>query len=133
MQRVADGDTAAWESVPKVSVDYGVMEPASTSPDFTVAALPLAARWLDVGSWPQYGDALSRTPEGNAISARTVLLDAHENVVASSDAEHLIALVGVEGLVVVHTPEATLVMPAAEAQRVKDLHALVKAQHPDLA
>ena len=133
VQRVVDGDLAAWDSVPKVSVDYGVMEPASTSADFTVAALPLAARWLDVGSWPQYGDALARTPEGNAISGRTVLLDAHENVIASSDPDHLIALVGVEGLVVVHTPEATLVMPAAEAQRVKDLHALVAEQAPELA
>ena len=55
---------------PKLSIDYGVMEPASTSPDFTVAALPLAARWLDVGSWPAYGDALGRDDDGNAVGRR---------------------------------------------------------------
>ena len=45
----------------------------------------------------------------------------------------LASLVGCEGLVVVHTPTATLVMPAAQAQRVKDLHAVVARDHPDLA
>lgn len=134
VQRVLSGEVAAWDAVPKVSVDYGVMEPASTSADFTVAALPLSAQWLDVGSWPQYGDALTRSPEGNAVGAgSSVLLDTHDCVVASTDPDHLVALIGCEGLVVVHTPSATLVMPAAEAQRVKDLHAAVTAGFPDLA
>jgi hypothetical protein len=53
--------------------------------------------------------------------------------VASSDRDHLVALVGCEGLVVVHTPKATLVMPAAEAQRVKELHALVAERYPGSA
>ena len=128
------GDLAQWDELAKVSVDFGIMEPASTSSDFTVAAVPMTARWLDVGSWPQYGDALVRTPEGNAVGAgSSVLIDSHECLVASSDPSHLVALVGCEGLVVVHTPNATLVMPAAEAQRVKELHAAVLAQFPDLA
>ncbi|MGZ6792087.1 MAG: mannose-1-phosphate guanylyltransferase, partial [Mycobacteriales bacterium] len=121
---VLEGDTAAWQRIPKVSVDYGVMEPASTSRRFTVAALPLAARWLDVGSWPQYGDALTRDREGNAVgAARALLLESRDCVVASSDPEHLVTLVGCEDLVVVHTPTATLVMPADQAQQVKALHA----------
>jgi mannose-1-phosphate guanylyltransferase len=123
-----------WEAMAKLSVDYGVMEPASASADFTVAALPLAARWLDVGSWPAYGDAVGRDASGNAVgAARAVVLDSTDCVVASSDPEHMVALVGCEGLVVVHTPAATLVMPAAAAQRVKDLHAVVARDHPDLA
>ena len=132
--RVVAGDAAAWEDIPKLSVDYGVMEPASTSPDFTVAALPLDARWLDVGSWPAYGDAVGRDDAGNAVSAPLAVVHGSTDcVVASSDPDHLVALVGCAGLVVVHTPTATLVMPAAEAQRVKELHALVAAQRPDLA
>jgi mannose-1-phosphate guanylyltransferase len=117
-----------------VSVDYGVMEPASTSPDFTVAALPLAARWLDVGSWPQYGDAVGRDERGNAVGAGTAeLLDSTDCVVASDDPDHLVALVGCTGLVVVHTAQATLVVPAVQAQRVKDLHAQVASTHPELS
>ena len=134
VSRVLAGDVSAWDAIAKVSVDYGVMEPASTSQDFTVAALPLAARWLDVGSWPQYGDALHRTAEGNALGAgAAVVLDSRDCVVASSDPSHLVALVGCEGLVVVHTPTATLVMPADQAQRVKDLHAEIASQFPHLS
>lgn len=130
---VAEGDASAWEAIAKLSVDFGVMEPASTSPGFTVAALPLAASWLDVGSWPAYGDALGRDASGNAVAGQAVLHSSTGNVVTSSDPSHLVALVGCEGLVVVHTPSATLVMPAARAQQVKDLHALVAEQFPDLA
>ena len=134
VREVLAGDSSAWEAIAKVSVDYGVMEPASTSPDFTVVALPLAARWLDVGSWPQYGDALHRTADGNALGAgASVVLDSRDCVIASSDPAHLVALVGCEGLVVVHTPTATLVMPADQAQRVKDLHAQVAVQFPELS
>jgi mannose-1-phosphate guanylyltransferase len=133
VREVAAGHAEAWSDVPKKSVDYGVMEPASTSDDFTVAALPMSARWLDVGSWPAYGDALGRDGDGNAFGARVVQTGSTDCVVASSDPEHLVALVGCEGLVVVHTPTATLVMPADEAQRVKDLHALVTEQAPELA
>jgi mannose-1-phosphate guanylyltransferase len=134
VKRVVDGDAAAWEAIAKVSVDYGVMEPASTSPDFTVAALPLSARWLDVGSWPQYGDALTRGSDGNAVGAgSSVMLDSRDCLVASSDPSHLVTLVGCEGLVVVHTPGATLVMPADQAQRVKELHAQVVVEFPERA
>jgi mannose-1-phosphate guanylyltransferase len=134
VKRVLDGDTGAWADIPKVSVDYGVMEPASTSPQFSVAAIPLSAQWLDVGSWPQYGDALKRTQDGNAIGAGSaVVLDSRDCVVASTDPDHLVTLVGCEGLVVVHTPTATLVMPADQAQRVKELHAQVAAQFPNLS
>ena len=125
---------AVWPTIAKVSIDYGVMEPASTSPEFTVAALPLSARWLDVGSWSAYGEAVGRPGSANAVGeGRAVLLDSSACVVASSDPQHLVALIGCEGLVVVHTATATLVMPAAQAQRVKELHALVAAQHPGLA
>ena len=124
----------AWPTLAKLSIDYGVMEPASTSPGFRVAALPLAARWLDVGSWPAYGEALGADDDGNMVgAARAVLHASRGNVVASSDPDHLVTLVGCEGLVVVHTPTATLVMPAAEAQRVKELHARVGEVAPDLA
>ncbi len=128
---------SGWSALVKVSIDYGIMEPASVAPEFTVAALPLDARWLDVGSWPAYGEAISGTggadEDGNAVAGRAVLHASRGNVVASSDPDHLVALVGCEGLVVVHTPSATLVMPAAEAQRVKELHTRVQREAPELA
>lgn len=135
VERVLAGEVSVWDAIPRVSVDYGVMEPASTSMQFTVAALPLTAQWLDVGSWPQLGDALGRATEtGNAVGAAAAeLLDSRGCVVVSSDPDHLVALIGCDGLVVVHTAAATLVVPAAQAQRVKELQALVAADFPELA
>jgi len=122
-----------WDALARQSVDYGVMEPAAASEEFTVAALPLAARWLDVGSWPAYGEAVGRDAQDNALGARALLEDSRGCIVASSDPEHVVALVGCDDLVVVHTPAATLVLPAAQAQRVKQLHALVAERFPELA
>ena len=123
-----------WEAMERLSVDYGVMEPAAASPDFRVVALPLAARWLDVGSWPAYGDALTRDGDGNAVgAARAILADSSGCLVASSEDTHLVTLVGCTDLVVVHTAQATLVMPAAQAQAVKQLQAQVAGQFPELA
>jgi mannose-1-phosphate guanylyltransferase len=133
VQQVVAGNASAWDAIERLSIDYGVMEPASLSADYTVAALPLSARWLDVGSWPAYGDAVGRDGDGNAVAARSVVVDSRDCVVTSSDPDHLVALVGCSGLVVVHTPTATLVMPADQAQRVKELQARVAEQAPDLA
>jgi mannose-1-phosphate guanylyltransferase len=133
VHEVLDGRADAWQQIEKLSIDYGVMEPASTSADFVVAALPMAATWLDVGSWPAYGDAVGRDGAGNAIAGRAVVAQSTGCVVASSEPDHLVTLIGCEGLVVVHTASATLVVPADQAQRVKELHALVAQQAPELA
>ena len=121
-----------WPSLAKRSVDYAVMEPASTSPAFEVLAVPLATRWLDVGSWPALGDAIGRDGDGNASTGPVLLQDSSDCVVVSSD-ERLVTVVGARGLVVVSTPTAVLVVPAAQAQRVKELQALVAERDPDLA
>jgi mannose-1-phosphate guanylyltransferase len=126
-----DLDEAAWAALPKLSVDRGVMEPAAEAGSgFTVAAVPLLASWTDVGSWTAFGDAAGRDGDGNALVGEVVVLDAHDCVVASDDPAHLVTLLGVEGLVVVHTAQATLVCRAEDAQRVKELQALVARSHP---
>lgn len=134
-QRLAadPGATADWEGLPKLSVDHGVMEPASTDPALTVVAVPLAADWRDVGSWTAYADLIDRDSAGNAIAGTAVVLDASDCVLVSDDPAHVVALLGVEGLVVVRTAHATLVCRADDVQRVKALQALVAAQHPERA
>jgi mannose-1-phosphate guanylyltransferase len=121
-----------WPAVRTRSVDYAVMEPASTSTQFAVLALPLATRWLDVGSWPPLGDALGRDDEGNATTGRVLVTDATNCTVVSSDDERLVTVMGCRDLVVIATPTALLVVPADQAQRVKDLQALVAERFPEL-
>lgn len=125
--------TADWEALPKLSVDHGVMEPASTDPSLTVLAVPLAADWRDVGSWTAYADLIGRDAAGNAITGAAVVLESTDCVVVSDDPSHVVALLGVDGLVVVRTADATLVCRADDVQRVKALQALVADQHPERA
>jgi mannose-1-phosphate guanylyltransferase len=116
----------------KISVDYGVMEPASRDPDLTVAALPMEVDWLDVGAWPAFAQTCPVDENCNALGAKkTVLMDAHNTLVASSDPDHLIAAIGCEDLVIIHTADATLVCPRDHAQQIKDLHQQVADTYGD--
>jgi mannose-1-phosphate guanylyltransferase len=114
-------------TLPKISVDYAVLEPAAREPGRVLVA-DLDVDWLDVGSWP----ALAQTIEGeggNAVRGLAVTLDAAGNIVFSDDPGHLIALVGVQDSVVVHTADVTMVCPVADAERVKQLLAEVERRH----
>ncbi|MGI8881694.1 MAG: mannose-1-phosphate guanylyltransferase [Jatrophihabitans sp.] len=119
--RTPDRDAVLAErypTLPKISIDYAVMEPASRQPG-VVLVVPLEISWLDIGSWPSLAQILPTDAAGNALRALTAGLDASGCVLISDDPDHLIATIGVQDLVVVHTGDATLVCPRAEAERVK--------------
>ncbi|SFD95125.1 mannose-1-phosphate guanylyltransferase [Blastococcus tunisiensis] len=112
-------------TLPKISVDYAVLEPAAAEAGRVLVA-DLDVEWLDVGSWPALAHTLAGDEQGNAARGLTVFVDSHRNVVFSDDPEHLVALAGVSDCVVVHTRDVTMVCPASEAERVKQLLAAVE-------
>jgi mannose-1-phosphate guanylyltransferase len=112
-------------TLPKISVDYAVLEPAATEPG-RVVVVDLDVDWLDVGSWPALAHTLSTDESGNATRGLTALLDSSGNVVLSDDPDHLVALVGVRDSVVVHTADVTMVCPVGDAERVKQLLGVVQ-------
>ncbi len=118
-----------YATLPKQSIDFAVMEPASRDDRFDVCTVVTDVSWRDVGSWPSFAETLEADSEGNCIScyidAAVTTLDCTDSLIVNSEPGHAVAVLGVQGLVVVHTREATLVMPAAQAERVKDLHGLV--------
>lgn len=107
-------------TLPKISVDYAVLEPAAAEPGRVLVA-DLDVDWLDVGSWPALARTLGSDGSGNAVSGLAVVLDGSGNVVLSDDPDHLVALVGVRDSVVVHTADVTMVCPVSDAERVKEL------------
>ena len=112
-----------YAALPKESFDRAVMEPAAASGDgaFEVCVLALGANWLDIGSWTSFTESIEPDERGNRVNAHW-LDDGSRNVcVISDDPGHLVATVCCEDLVIVHTKDATLVVPRAEAERVKDL------------
>jgi len=109
----------------KTSVDYGIMEPAASDPDVTIAGVRMDIKWLDVGSWPAYGETLTGDEHGNkSVGVPIATYDAKNNLVIGEGAEtgHTVALVGCEDLIVVRTGRATLVIPKDRAQDIKKLH-----------
>jgi mannose-1-phosphate guanylyltransferase len=110
----------------KVSVDFAVMEPASRDANFRVGAVPMPLEWLDVGSWPMFAETCPRDEQGNALAGgRHMLVDSARTLVASSDPRHLIAAIGCEDMIIIHTPDATLVCPAYRAEEIKKVYGLV--------
>jgi mannose-1-phosphate guanylyltransferase len=121
-----------YPNLPKISVDYAIMEPAATDPAVQVCTVVTDVSWLDVGSWPSYGETLTPDAQGNRVGGtltpeNALIVQGKDNLVVSSDPSHTLALLGCEGLIVVHTPEATLVMPREKAEELKALHAQVRA------
>jgi mannose-1-phosphate guanylyltransferase/mannose-6-phosphate isomerase len=117
----------AFAQAPKKSIDYAVMERTARA-----AMVPVDCGWSDVGSWSAVWDNLGHDAEGNAAAGSVVLLDSH-NTLAHSDEAILTAVVGVDNLVVVTTPDAVLVTSRDKAEQVKDLVELLKAQHREQA
>ena len=118
-----------YPTLPKTSVDYAVMEPASQDASLEVLAVPMPLSWLDVGSWPAFASTCRKDGNGNALAAgHHVLLDSRNTLVASDDPEHLVATIGVEDLVIVHTADATLVCRAGRAESIKELHDTIRQQ-----
>ena len=111
----------------KISVDYAVMEPVSQGQGSArVVAVRLPISWHDVGGFAALGEHLPRDASGNAIQGVSVLVDARDNVVINqSEDGRLVAVVGLSGMVIVQTPQITLVCPTSEAERIKELLAQV--------
>ncbi len=110
----------------KISVDFAVMEPASRDPRVSVMAVPMPLKWLDIGSWNAFAEICAKDEKGNALAAkRHLLLRTKNTLVASSDSEHLIATLGCEDLIIVHSSDATMVCRNSQVEAIKELHKLV--------
>ena len=113
--------------LPKISIDFSVMEKSDS-----VYGINLPCRWLDMGSFAALVDILESDPDNNIIvSGYSELMDSRNNIVATEEKDHLLALIGVENMIVAHSKDATLVCPINQAHRLKDLLEKVKANHPE--
>ena len=110
--------------LPQISIDYAVMEKADK-----VHAIKLDCHWLDMGSFAALADIISSDSDNNiVVAARSELLDCKDNIIVTEDEGHLIAAIGLENMVVAHSPDATLICHIDQTQRLKELLELIK-QH----
>ncbi|HEX6499244.1 MAG TPA: sugar phosphate nucleotidyltransferase [Micromonosporaceae bacterium] len=110
-----------WPTLPKISVDYAVMERAAAKG--MVGTVRAEFGWNDVGDFHTLGELLPRDESDNVViggsDKPTVLLRDTSRTVVVPDSGRLVATLGVDDLVIVDTPDALLVCARDQAQRVK--------------
>jgi mannose-1-phosphate guanylyltransferase len=114
-----------WPTLPRISVDYAVMEGAATVG--RVGTVPGDFGWNDVGDFHTLGEVLAADTAGNVVVGKHtedkhgVLLRETENLVVVPNSGRLVAALGVRDLIIVDTPDAVLVCPRDRAQEVKHI------------
>jgi len=108
--------------LPRISIDYAVMEKSQE-----VHAIELDCRWLDLGAFTALAEIMGADGSKNVVAADTTeLLDCAGSIVVTEDKGHLVAAIGVENLVIAHSPDATLICPADKTERLKELIDLIE-------
>jgi len=105
-----------YPNLEKISVDYAIIEKATN-----VVMVESGFDWDDVGEWPAVARHYEPDEYGNVIRGSAECAHAKGNIVYCQDDEHLVALLGVEDLIVVKTADATLICHKDKAQDLKEL------------
>lgn len=118
-----------YQGLEKISIDVGLMERAEK-----VYVLRASFDWDDIGTWASLFRILPRDATGNAVFGNGVFLNSSNSIaysVSGSGPEEgkprLVIGYNLDGVVIVSTPDAVLVLPAEEVQRVKDVVAYLRA------
>ncbi len=110
----------------RISIDFAIMEKA---PKVLMVELP--CDWHDVGNFAALGEVLPAGPDGSIhLGPRVISLDSRGNIIVGPK-NHIVATLGVKDLVIVHTPDATLVCSKQEAVRLKEVVEQVRAMKLD--
>ena len=118
----AEAAKRIYPGLPAISIDHGVMEKTEG-----IAVVEGDFGWSDLGSWTTAWELADKDGRDNATHGETVLVDAARNFIYAREGK-LVALVGVDDLVVVDTEDALLVMPRERAQDVKTIVEELKAR-----
>jgi mannose-1-phosphate guanylyltransferase len=112
--RFAETLDRVYPTLPKISIDFGVMVHAEN-----VLMVEAGFEWDDVGSWAAAAARRPHDAAGNALDPSCVAVEVKDSLVVSSDPAHVVGVLGLEGVVVVHTPDATLVCPKSRSEDLK--------------
>lgn len=101
-----------FKKLESISIDYAVMEKTDRA-----AVIPADIGWSDVGSWTALDDVSERDASGNVIVGNVIDIGSRDSIVYAE--KRLVATIGLKDVVVVDTPDATLVCSKERAQDVK--------------
>ena len=110
----AESLARCYAAVEDISIDYGVMEKTDKA-----CVVPADIGWDDVGNWESFSKYMERDPLGNAVRGTHVTVDSRDCVVYSEKA--VVATAGLEGIAVIATDDAILIVRKEKSEQVKDL------------
>ena len=105
--------TERYAGLTSISIDHGIMEHAED-----VRVVPGSFGWYDIGSWTTAWELAAKDSNGNAVLADASLVESNNCYVRAKPGK-LVALIGVDDLVIVDTEDALLIMPRERAQDVR--------------
>ena len=114
----------AFESSPSDSIDYALMEKSDK-----VVVVPLDAQWSDIGSWPALHNISVKDTNGNVIKGDVIAQDTTNTYINAN--HHMVVTIGVDNLIIVDTPDATLIATQDKAQEVKSIVESLQANRRD--
>ena len=121
-----------WPSLPRIAVDHAVAEPAADAG--RVATVPASFGWDDVGDFDSLAELLGATADravpvvlGDDAEVRVV----HSTGLVVPGSGRMVAVIGIDDVVVVDTPDALLVTTRSKAQEVKHIVAALEASGRD--
>lgn len=104
----------AFESCPSDSIDFALMEKSSN-----VVVIPLYSKWNDIGSWSALYDVDNKDNKGNVVKGDVITQDTTNSYINAN--HHLVAVIGVDNLIIVDTPDATFITTQDKAHEVKNI------------
>ena len=107
-------DKAAFSECPSDSIDYALMEKSNN-----IFVAPLDVGWNDIGSWPALFDIEEKTSDQNVIKGDIFIHETYDSYISSSS--RLIAAIGLKEVIIVDTPDVTLIASKEDAHKVKDV------------
>ncbi|SIS92685.1 mannose-1-phosphate guanylyltransferase/mannose-6-phosphate isomerase [Phaeovulum vinaykumarii] len=114
---------AAWAEAPDISLDYAVMEHLST-----LAAVPFAGEWSDLGGWDAVWQAGPPDDAGTVLSGAATAIDCQGSLLRSESEGVELVGIGLEGVIAVAMNDAVLVADMSRAQDVKQAVTALKAR-----
>ena len=106
-----------FEAIRSISIDLGVMEHVSG-----VVVVEAPFEWDDVGSWRAIERLRKTDDQGNVVdAARHIGLNTSETIVRSADPNHVVVTMGVDNLIVIVTPDATLVANKNDEESIRQV------------
>ena len=118
-----------WPQLPRIAVDHAVAEPAAAAG--RVAVVPADLGWEDVGDFDSLAALLGEASDLSVLGDAGRVRGLAASGLVVPDSGRLVAVVGLDDVVVVDTPDALLVTSREHAQRVKELVAELRESGED--